>query len=806
MPIKRPFLWIFLGITILFLLYRAIYSEKDDARYYCFNGIWEDQIPAEATGAIDRICLAQGKEERTVLYLKNCRIHLTGNDHIYPQKKLYTVISGKPSLQPGNILTLKGTLLEFATASNPGMFDRREYYKEKGSYYEFQCDSFQITRSHIQPLKNILYHIRDRIGRVYQVCLPTKESGIVSAMILGDKSLLDMNIQQLYQESGIGHLLAISGLHVSILGMALLKLFKKLYVPERIAIPACILLVAAYGQMTDFSISTSRAVIMMILLLAADLLERTYDGKNALALAAVIILLQKPFALFSCSFLLSFGAMAGIYLVLPVLEQVWFGDPWAKRRKRQRLHHLDRELLANKRTGRLQILCRQQGQKIGQLLLVSSSVQLATLPVVLYFFFEIPLYGIVINLFVIPLSSLLVIFSFVGGVIGCICMPAGKFILSNAFWLLKLYERICLIFQKLPGHMQIMGRPAWWQLLLYYLILSGILVWLWYTLRKIDNAEYQKLPFLSEKHRKKLKYLGKILPALCIIFIVHIPSGSFEMTMLDVGQGDGIYLHTPKQQNILIDGGSTSEKQVGKYRILPYLKSKGIRQIDYMIATHADEDHINGLEEMINMSGDGYRICQLLLPDVADKDQSGYVLLRKAAEQKHIPVRYLSTGSYFQSGGVSFVCLNPAAGSSFDSANAESITLSMQYQSFSCLFTGDLEGAGEEALQDIISSASTRQSYHIPEHYTVLKVAHHGSKNSTGEQLLDRLKPECALISCGRKNRYGHPHKELLERLASSGADIRRTDESGALSVTFRKGTPRLTGYLDNLDNLSKSK
>ena len=592
--------------------------------------------------------------------------------------------------------------------------------------------------------------------------------------------------------------------------MSLRKLFKKLYLPEHIAIPVCIVLTAAYGQMTDFSISTSRAVIMMILLIAADLFERTYDGKNALALAAVIILLQKPFALFSCSFLLSFGAMAGIYLVLPVLEQVWIGDPWEQRRKRRKIHQREKELLANKRTGRLQIFFQIQLQKLGQMFLMSSAVQLTTLPVMLYFFFEIPLYGIVINLFVIPLASVLVILSFSGGVAGCIYMPLGKFILSNAYWLLKIYEAICRVFQKLPGHMLIIGRPGWWQLLLYYLILSGILAWLLYSFHKIDEMEYQKVPLQPEILRKKTKHLGKLLPAMCILLILPIPSAAFEITLLDVGQGDGIYIHTPKQQNILIDGGSTSEKQVGKYRILPFLKSRGIRQIDYMIATHADEDHINGLEELINMSGDGYHIRQLFLPDVADKDQSGYVLLRKAAEQKHIPVRYLSTGSYFQSGGVSFVCLNPAAGNAFDSANAESITLSMQYQNFSCLFTGDLEGAGEEALQNIISSASTRQSYHIPEHYTVLKVAHHGSKNSTCEQLLDRLKPECALISCGRKNRYGHPHKELLERLVSSGADIRRTDESGALSVTFRKGTPQLTGYLDNLDNLldnlSKSK
>lgn len=793
-------------MTILFLLYRAINSQKDDARYYCFNGVWENQTFAETTGTIERICLEQGRQDRTVLYLKNCRIQLHGNDSVYSQNKLYVSLSGKPSLQPGNILFLKGTLCEFPVATNPGMFDRREYYKEKGIYYNLQADSFRILQPRVYPVQNLLYQIRDRLSLVYRTCLPVKESGIVSAMILGDKSLLDMNIQKLYQESGIGHLLAISGLHVSILGMSLRKLFKKLYLPEHIAIPVCIVLTAAYGQMTDFSISTSRAVIMMILLIAADLFERTYDGKNALALAAVIILLQKPFALFSCSFLLSFGAMAGIYLVLPVLEQVWIGDPWEQRRKRRKMHQREKELLANKRTGKLQIFFQRQLQKLGQMFLMSSAVQLTTLPVMLYFFFEIPLYGIVINLFVIPLASVLVILSFSGGVAGCIYMPLGKFILSNAYWLLKIYEAICRVFQKLPSHMLIIGRPCWWQLLLYYLILSGILAWLLYSFHKIDEMEYQKVPLQPEILRKKTKHLGKLLPAMCILLILPIPSAAFEITLLDVGQGDGIYIHTPKQQNILIDGGSTSEKQVGKYRILPFLKSRGIRQIDYMIATHADEDHINGLEELINMSGDGYHIRQLFLPDVADKDQSGYVLLRKAAEQKHIPVRYLSTGSYFQSGGVSFVCLNPAAGNAFDSANAESITLSMQYQNFSCLFTGDLEGAGEEALQNIISSASTRQSYHIPEHYTVLKVAHHGSKNSTGEQLLDRLKPECALISCGRKNRYGHPHKELLERLVSSGADIRRTDESGALSVTFRKGTPRLTGYLDNLDNLSKSK
>ena len=230
------------------------------------------------------------------------------------------------------------------TATNPGMFDRREYYKEKGVYYELRATTLQITSFRTNPVKDLLYRLRNRMGEVYTTSLPAKESGIVSAMILGDKSLLDIDIRQLYQESGIGHLLAISGLHVSILCMALIRFFKHTGISERIFIPAGIGLVLAYGQMTDFSISTSRAVIMMILLLAADLFERTYDGKNSLAIAAVIILLQKPFALFSCSFLLSFGAMAGIYFIVPFLVQIWSGDSWQKHRRRRQRHFSERAL------------------------------------------------------------------------------------------------------------------------------------------------------------------------------------------------------------------------------------------------------------------------------------------------------------------------------------------------------------------------------------------------------------------------------------------------------------------------------
>lgn len=285
------------------------------------------------------------------------------------------MLNDKTVLHPGNTASLTGSLQEIMTATNPGMFDRREYYKEKGVYYELRATTLQITSSRTNPVKDLLYRLRNRMGEVYTTSLPAKESGIVSAMILGDKSLLDIDIRQLYQESGIGHLLAISGLHVSILCMALIRFFKHTGISERIFIPAGIGLVLAYGQMTDFSISTSRAVIMMILLLAADLFERTYDGKNSLAIAAVIILLQKPFALFSCSFLLSFGAMAGIYFIVPFLVQIWSGDSWQKHRKRRQRHFSDRELCANHpRIGAGILFIRQRASTAAGMLLISSAI------------------------------------------------------------------------------------------------------------------------------------------------------------------------------------------------------------------------------------------------------------------------------------------------------------------------------------------------------------------------------------------------------------------------------------------------
>lgn len=784
-------------MLILFLLYRALYSEWDDARYYCFQGIWEDQISARVTGKVEQLRLHAGGEEQssTGIYLRNCSITLSGDRRSYSLNRLLVYWEGAPALEPGNCLELSGALAEFSRSTNPGQFDQRDYYKEKGIYYQLFAVDGAVVSPRVNQLQSILYHFRDRMEEVYVTCLPRREGGIVSAMLLGDKSLLDMDIRQLYQESGIGHLLAISGLHVAILGMAVYRLLKRLLLTDHIAVPAGILAVLAYGRMTDFSISTSRAVIMLILFLTAQWVGRTYDGKNALAFAAVVILLQHPFALFSCSFLLSFGAMAGIYVILPVLKTVWLGDAAMQRERRRKRHRWEKEIKENAPLGRVWIFLRRLLDRAGSMLLMSVSVQLATLPVVLYFYFEAPVYGVVINLAVLPLASFVVLLSFLGGILGCVYPPAGQWLLGSVYYLLKFYEKLCHLFQRLPGAVQILGKPEGWQIAVYYLLLLFLLLFLWRLDRYLEEAAAYGAQGGRDRLRSVLSGSGRLGPLLCVLFLFPLPVQGFSMTMLDVGQGDSIFIRTAEKQTILVDGGSTSEGQVGRYRILPFLKAEGIRRLDYMLLTHSDEDHSNGLTEVLEASGTGgFSVDTLVLPAVADPE--GYVSLCTLAAEKGIRICRLSEGYVLRSGELSLTCLNPVKNFQSASANDESITLSLLYRGFSCLLTGDLAGEGEEHVKALLQSPVSRRKYQLPEHYTVLKVAHHGSKNSTDEEFLQLVRPELALISCGRKNRYGHPHGELLDRLKAAGAVALRTDQEGAAEGELRDGILRFTGFL----------
>lgn len=761
MFIKRPFVWIFGILLCLFLLFRFLCGKQMDARYYCLDSCSGKQ--AVLTGVVEHI---DEKPKSFYLFLKNVSIQVTDFPQNFSFSDFLVLVDKKQAKTyfPGNELQIKGSLASFSSPSGPGQFHEKAYYKEKNIYYKLVPEEIQVRSETTRQPMQFLYKLRSKFRKVYTSCLEEKEAGILSAMLLGEKSLLDADIKSLYQSSGISHILAISGLHISILSTLLYQFMIFLGVPRPCPFLVTAVFLICYGIMTGFGIATSRAIYMMLLMLLAKETGRSYDAPTAMAFSAVIILLQKPYALYSCSFLLSYGAVAGVYLVYPAFRQFC--------RTKKRTDSADvlttklQEFICRKnmfqKHGKTWKIFVNFKEKVASSLMFSFSIQLATLPVMLYFFYEIPTYGILMNLLVLPFLAILVVLALFGGVAGLFCLPFAEIFLVPASLILTFYEKLCTYALQLPQPVQVFGCPSGLSIVLYYLLLLTLVVCI----------------HLKILQRRNLPVTVFFLSISFLILIYHAPVLGLRVTMLDVGQGDGILLESQSGEVILIDGGSSSVSKAGQYRILPHLKYYGIRKIDYLFMTHPDEDHISGQRELMEQNGkNGIHIENYLIPELPEKlQEENYQSMKALAIRQKIPVSYIRAGDTLVSSGLKLLCLHPAPDFETDSVNACSVTLQLSYQSFSMLLTGDLEQEGEEAVIQKLKEQQVQG-------FTILKVAHHGSKNSTGEEFLSLANPQIALISCGEGNRYGHPHKELLERLRNAGAVIYQTPEHGVIQI-----------------------
>jgi len=294
--------------------------------------------------------------------------------------------------------------------------------------------------------------------------------------------------------------------------------------------------------------------------------------------------------------------------------------------------------------------------------------------------------------------------------------------------------------------------------MLYYTVLLGILFVILYAKKK-------------KWKRKKYRFVWLVL-SLVIGVITYRPTGQLDITMLDVGQGDGIYLRGPKGTTYFIDGGSSDESGLGKYCIEPFLESQGTGELDYVFITHGDSDHYSGIEEMLGRQDVGVHIRNLVLPSLYKQDQD-LLTLARTAQASGVQVLMINDGDCLKEGAFSITCLQPSVNDKKLTGNAASMVLEVEYGEFSMLCTGDVEGEGEENLLKKVKGKD----------YDVLKVAHHGSKNSTSKQFLELCTPDIALISAGRDNPYGHPHEELLKRLEYAGCKIYNTQENGAIML-----------------------
>ena len=643
-------------------------------------------------------------------------------------------------------------------ARNPGVFDHQLYCRAKGISGIIYADGYTGMGGKAHMVSDSLYRIRRQLsGRLKLIALP-EDAGILSAVLLGEKEDLDSAVYERYRKNGISHLLAISGLHVSIVGLGIWKLFRKGGAGFWISGIFAGGFLIAYGMMVGSGASVVRAVSMAGLSFLAAAVGRTYDLPTAMCIPALGLLLTHPYLLTQASFQLSF--LAVISLVYP-----------------GRLFSVRGETF----------FTNEKFSAAASAFFVSLSLQMVTAPVVCWHSFGIPVYGVFLNLLVIPLMTYVVLSGFIGLGLSFLSVSAGGAMLGGAHYILKLYEVVCNGIGKLPGAELVLGQPEVWKIGCYYgLVVSGAIIY--ERGMKIAEKFHEKKHKSKEKSEESVLNLWKTrilidrkhrLVFLCaawlLAFFFLLPSrpAGLSVTFLDVGQGDGIVLRFASRA-ILVDCGSSQQKSVGEKVLVPYLRSQGVTYVDLAVMTHGDQDHINGIRYLLEHPESGIRLGGLMMPKAGNDEIYGK--MAELAKEQEIPVYYAAAGDRIENiagKGMYMECLSPEGEEKFSDRNEESLVFRVTYDRFSMMLMGDLETGGEENLVEsgVLSPV------------TVLKAGHHGSATSSGESFLEKLFPEITVLSYGRKNRYGHPAKEVKERLEKFGSEILETGISGAVMI-----------------------
>ena len=695
------------------------------------------------------------------VYLK--QVFLINRSEKFPIENVRVFLKTKEDLPSGTLVYASGTLERVEGPRNPGQFDSQQYYACQHIYYFMKNAVIEKKSRSYSGYRQTLLDLKDRFCKILEKAAG-EDAPVFEAMLLGEKSDLDNELKLRYQMGGMIHILAISGLHISILGMGLFQTLKFAGLGNTGAGMLSLAVMIQYGMLTGGSVSAMRAVCMFLLSVGAKILGRSYDLPTALALSAILLLMDSPAYLYSSSFLLSFGAVVGLGAVSPYLLEI---------------------------TG--------AKKKLTKSLLSSFSVQLATLPVMLVFFGEVSVAGILLNLFVLPTVGGVLISGLISCILSLFSLEAAVIAAMPGRALLFLYEQSCILAGKLPFCTWVGGLPEIWQSLIYYGCLILALAAAVRITRKQKKQSKHKFRG-KQKTAKGIFHKIKGQTAVMLLFVILAAGilvlswkdrSGLRITCLDVGQGDGIVLEMPEGGAFLMDCGSSNQKNTGQYQLLPYLKSRGITSLDGIMVSHTDTDHISGIREMLENQKYGIEIAGLVLPPVEYHEEKIKQLARTALNNG-TRVSVMEPGDAIASGGKDCLilsCIAPEKDLDVKPGNETSLVLDLAYGNFDMLFTGDAEGTGEDQMAE---SGRLRE-------YDVLKVAHHGSKNSGTEKFLNLTRPSFAVISAGIDNRYGHPHADTVRRLTDAGCTVCSTQDNGAVTIESNGETMKLYGFTETL-------
>ncbi len=560
----------------------------------------EQSGPLEAALTEKQECAVTGVVKQTYMGTGGCRLvvrtQTVRTDGVPEQQEaLILVYPGEETpVCPGSRVALYGEILPLSRADNPGQFDEYNYYRAQGICAKLYADSVSVL-SEGRGLGRVFWKIKRKLTQVFHAVLPEEQAGVLDAMLLAEKGMLSDGIKELYRDSGLSHTLVVSGLHLSMLGLGFYRLLRRFRLGANASATAAAGMILCFCSFAGIGIPAVRAAVMLLLSLFSGRFGKTYDAPTGLAAAALLVLSRQPLQLFQAGFLLSFGAVAGILLFQPLFERMGIA-------------------------------------RLGS----SLAVQLVLTPITLWFFYELPVYAVFLNLIILPFLSLLLVLGLLTGAAGSISLGIGRFFAGGVHAVLSGYEAVCRVNEKLPGRRLCFGRPQPWQIALYLALLAAFFL-------------------LCRKFKKK-----RCLCFLLLFGLFLLPrQRGWQVAFLSVGQGDCAVLESGKL-TVLLDAGS-SMKGASDRILVPYLQYLGDGTIEYAFVSHTDRDHYSMLAELLRTMAEGeakITVETLVLPEAGMGEESAGQLAELAA-QAGVKLITFASGDRLTGEELELLCLYP---------------------------------------------------------------------------------------------------------------------------------------------------
>lgn len=637
----------------------------------------------------------------------------------YKNKKFIVYINkkNKKLLEYGDLIEIKGEYSAPEVARNYKGFDYSQYLKTLNIYGTIKVEESKIiNKNQLSPILISINNIKEKMIDNANRNMPKRTANLLLGILIGERDNIQEDIIESFRTANLSHILAVSGAHTSYIILGITYLISKSKTPKRIGYIITIINLLIFIIITGASYSVVRACIMAIVVIGAKICYRKENFFTSICISLIIILIQNPFAINDIGLKLSFMGTAGIVIFNKSITNFFI---------------------------KLKIK-----QKIAEALSVTFSAQLMIMPITILNFNTISLTFFISNILASPLLGIIIIFGFISIFISSILNPISKILFLILHIFLELLILVSKVTEKIPGSSILVKTPNILFAIVYYIL---ILFFNYFFVIKQNPTRRFHKKIIKIITIKNIKNGFKVIAVVFLIIllltrIVRIINPTLKIYFIDVGQGDSTLIVTPKNKKILIDGGE------GKTNVLfQYLLDRRINKIDYIIISHFDSDHCNGLIEIIEKM----RVENIVMSKQS-KESEEYKKILEIIKQKNIKVSSVKAeDKIIIEKNLYTKILNPAEKFEFQDLNNNAIVAKLVYKNFSMLFTGDIEKAEENLAKKYKNELKS----------TILKVAHHGSKTSTSEEFLKYVEPQIALIGVGENNKFGHPNQITIEKL-----------------------------------------